>query len=159
MTLSFKHPFVSGVPDNPGDVSAGNVVPSNWNTDHVLTMSTGYLLGRSSAGDGAVELIPQSAFSGVGSNMKYKTAAYTAVASDEILADTSAGPWTLTLPPTANQLDKIIIRDPKGTWVANNLTVSRNGKNIAGIADDLLCDVTQNIILIYIDVTTGWGVF
>ena len=110
----------------------------------------------------AVFQIPQPGGGGGGSgglNMKYKTAAYTAIALDEILADTSAGPWTLTLPPTATQLDKIVIKDAKGTWVNNNLTLARNGNNIAGVADNLICDVTQNITLIYIDTTTGWGVF
>jgi hypothetical protein len=34
MPLTIRHKFVSTHPDNPAQVSAGNVVASNWNDDH-----------------------------------------------------------------------------------------------------------------------------
>ena len=37
MTLQINHNFVSAVPDDPAAVGAGEVVPSNWNEDHVVT--------------------------------------------------------------------------------------------------------------------------
>jgi hypothetical protein len=52
MTISFKHAFVSAKPD-AADTSL--VRASNWNADHVLTMATGKILGRATAGTGAVE--------------------------------------------------------------------------------------------------------
>jgi hypothetical protein len=94
-----------------------------------------------------------------GALVLYKNSAFTAVSGQEILADTSAGAWTMTLPLTPTQGNKIIIRDAKTSFVTNNLTVARNGSNINGIADNLICDVSNSIVLIFVDATTGWGVF
>lgn len=54
MTFSLTHSFVSAVPDG-GDASM--VRPSNWNAEHSLTMATDRVLGRDTAGAGAVEEI------------------------------------------------------------------------------------------------------
>jgi hypothetical protein len=54
MTISVIHPFVSGKADG-GDTSL--VRPSNWNDEHTFTMATDKLLGRGTAGTGAVEEI------------------------------------------------------------------------------------------------------
>lgn len=54
MTVSLKHTFVSAIPDGP---DANQIQPSNWNDEHVLTMATARLLGRTTAGDGAAEEI------------------------------------------------------------------------------------------------------
>jgi hypothetical protein len=54
MTVSLKHNFVSAVGDG-ADTSL--VRPSNWNDEHALTLATGKLLGRSTAGTGAAEEI------------------------------------------------------------------------------------------------------
>lgn len=54
MAVSLKHAFTSAVPDG-GDTSL--VQPSNWNAEHNLTMGTGALLGRTTAGTGAAEEI------------------------------------------------------------------------------------------------------
>lgn len=35
--MHIKHTFVSSIPDDPAAVAAGQVAPSNWNDDHVLT--------------------------------------------------------------------------------------------------------------------------
>ena len=37
MTLAVTHAFVSAIPDDPDAVTAGEVVPSNWNDGHTLT--------------------------------------------------------------------------------------------------------------------------
>jgi hypothetical protein len=54
MAVSLKHAFVSAIADS-GD--ANLVQPSNWNAEHSLTAATNTLLGRASAGTGAVEEI------------------------------------------------------------------------------------------------------
>lgn len=54
MTISLKHTFVSAVPDGS---DPNQVQPSNWNEEHVLTMATSRLLGRTTAGTGAAEEI------------------------------------------------------------------------------------------------------
>ena len=52
MTVSLKHTFQS-TKDDSGDTTI--VQPSNWNEEHVLTCSTARILGRTTAGTGAVE--------------------------------------------------------------------------------------------------------
>lgn len=52
MTISLKHQFQSANADGP---DASQVQPSNWNSEHTLTCSTAVLLGRTTAGSGAVE--------------------------------------------------------------------------------------------------------
>lgn len=52
MAVSITHPFVSTKSDG-GDTSV--VRPTNWNAAHTITMATGKVLGRTTAGTGAVE--------------------------------------------------------------------------------------------------------
>lgn len=54
MAVSLKHAFTSGKSDG-GDTTV--VRPSNWNAEHVLTLGTGKLLGRTTAGTGDAEEI------------------------------------------------------------------------------------------------------
>jgi hypothetical protein len=54
MAVSLKHAFASGKADG---VDATLVQPSNWNAEHTLQLATNRLLGRTSAGTGAVEEI------------------------------------------------------------------------------------------------------
>lgn len=59
MAVSLKHKFVSAKSDG-GDTSL--VRPSNWNDEHDLVLATNKLLGRATAGTGAVEEIDCTAF-------------------------------------------------------------------------------------------------
>lgn len=59
MTIAIKHSFVSLKGDGT-DVT--QVQPSNWNAAHALTLATGNLVGRLSAGAGNAEEIPISAY-------------------------------------------------------------------------------------------------
>lgn len=59
MTIQIKHSFVCLKGDG---TDATQVQPSNWNAAHSLTLATGNLLGRLTAGAGAVEEIPISAY-------------------------------------------------------------------------------------------------
>lgn len=52
MTLLIKHNFTSVKADGP---DATLVQPSAWNDSHVITLSTGKIIGRSSGGSGAAE--------------------------------------------------------------------------------------------------------
>jgi hypothetical protein len=71
-----------------------------------------------------------------------KTGSYTAVANDGVLTNTTAGAFTVTLPATPANGDQVIVADAGGTWGTNNLTVGRNGNNIADVAQDLVCDIS-----------------
>lgn len=88
-----------------------------------------------------------------------KTANYTAVAGDRIFADTSAGGFSITLPDSPVQFDTIVFTDIAQTWPSNRLTVARNGKKINNAAEDLLCDVSGEIVLRYEGDTRGWRIF
>lgn len=87
-----------------------------------------------------------------------KTAAYTAIANDSILADTdTTGSFTITLPESASVGDVINIYDAKGTFNTANITIARNGHNIRGVTANLTLDVNWgHVKLVYIDTTTGW---
>jgi hypothetical protein len=60
MAIAFKHQKVSSIPDDPAAAAAGEILPSDWNDDHDLTMATARLLGRVSSGAGAVEELTAS---------------------------------------------------------------------------------------------------
>jgi hypothetical protein len=70
-----------------------------------------------------------------------KTANYTAVNGDRLIADTTNGTFTITLPVTPTLGDYVIITD--GSNFSNtNLTVARNGSTIEGFSDNVLLDTT-----------------
>lgn len=87
-----------------------------------------------------------------------KTANYTASANEGILADTSGGAFTVTLPATPATGDVVVVADPTGDWGTNNLTVGRNGETIAGVAQDLTCDISGVSVQLVYDGTT-WAVY
>lgn len=71
-----------------------------------------------------------------------KTANYTAVASDLVIANTSGGAFTVTLPATPGFGQRVGIAL---LTAGNNLTVGRNGKNIDGAAADLTISVVDTL--------------
>jgi hypothetical protein len=84
---------------------------------------------------------------------------YQAVVNDRILADSSAGVFTITLPLNASLLlnDTIQIIDATQSFQANNVTVARNGSLIQGSAEDLTLDLNGAIMtMIYTGPTYGW---
>lgn len=86
-----------------------------------------------------------------------KAANYSPVVGDAVLANTTSGTWTLTLPalPAAN--DTIPVADYAGTFGTNKLIVARNGNRINALLEDM--DVTKpwaSFDLVYIDATVGW---
>lgn len=89
-----------------------------------------------------------------------KTGAYNLVDGDRIIANTSGGAFTLTLPAAPSIGDEVEIWDGQSTWGTNNLTVARNGSQIEGTATDLICNVSGGKVqLVYMAGSRGWGVF
>lgn len=86
-----------------------------------------------------------------------KTANYTAVVGDSIIADTSGGAFTITLPASPSTGNSVTIADG-ATWGTNNLTIARNGSTIEGVADDITVDITGLRLDLIYDGTT-WEVF
>lgn len=87
-----------------------------------------------------------------------KTAAYTAIRGEAILADTdTVGAFTITLPISPEAGDTVKIKDAKGSWATNNVTVGRNGEKIRGSAADFTLAVNwAEAEFVYVDSATGW---
>jgi len=77
-----------------------------------------------------------------------------AITAGMYLTDTSAAPLTLTLPAAPAVGACIELIDALGTWSPNALTLSRNGKTIMGVADDLVCNVRGENFRMWYDGTT-----
>ena len=83
--------------------------------------------------------------------------AYTAVDGDQIFANTTANPITVTLPATPAVGSEVTFIDARGTFNNNNLIVNRNGQPIRGAASNLdLATNNQSIKLRYTNATKGW---
>lgn len=94
-----------------------------------------------------------------GTVLREASTTFSATVNDRILADTSGGAFTITLPANASLLlnDVIQIIDVGGSAATNNITIARNGSKIQGITDDLTVDVNGAVItLIYTGTTYGW---
>lgn len=87
-----------------------------------------------------------------------KTANYTAINKQGVLADTSGGAFTVTLPATPSAGAQVIVADSGAAWGTNNLTVGRNGSTIGGLAQDLVCDITGASVQLVYDGST-WEVY
>jgi hypothetical protein len=129
---------------------AANVVGANE-----LNVSGNGTAGQvlKSDGDGSFTWID----AGGGIQFSRKTSNYTAVVNEGIIADTTSGTWTLTLPSAPATGDQVIVADG-GSWAVTNLTIGRNGKTIEGVADNYLLDVTGAQVQFIYDGTT-WQVY
>lgn len=86
-----------------------------------------------------------------------KTSNYTAVANEGILANTSAGSFTVTLPASPANGDIVAFIDSHSQFDINNLIIGRNGLLIQGAASNLEIDVKDaSFQLVYTGATTGW---
>jgi hypothetical protein len=75
-----------------------------------------------------------------------------------VLADTSGGAFTVTLPAAPSAGDQCIVADAGANFGTNNLTVGRNGSTIGGLAQDLVIDITGVSVQLVYDGTT-WEVY
>lgn len=87
----------------------------------------------------------------------YKTFNYTASRYDTIVADTTAGSFTVTLPSSPLQGDWIKITDGNN-WGINNLNVARNGSTIEGYTEDLILNL-GNVVVDLVYTGSTWIVF
>lgn len=97
--------------------------------------------------------------SGGGGGITYvtKTANYTMSAGEGVIANTSGGTFTITLPASPSTGDQVIIADGSN-WATTNLTVGRNGSTIEGVASDLTCDVEGISVTMVYDGST-WQLY
>lgn len=108
-------------------------------TDVVITTpSTGQVLKYN--GTNWINDTDATGGGGGGLTWSRKTANYTAVNGDAIIADTSGGTFTITLPATPTTGTYIKLVDG-ANWGTTNLTVARNASTIEGLAEDLIVNV------------------
>ena len=87
-----------------------------------------------------------------------KTSNYNAVNNEGVLCNTSGGAFTVTLPSSPSSGNQVIILDVGNAFGTNNLTVGRSGSTIAGLAEDLVLDITGISVQLLYDGTT-WEVY
>lgn len=90
-------------------------------------------------------------------NSVIKTATYTAIAGDSIIANTTGGVFAITLPANPSAGNRVKISDG-GDWSVNPLTVARNGSTIEGSATDFLLDINDISVDFIYDGST-WQVY
>jgi hypothetical protein len=97
----------------------------------------------------------KAASSGGGGDVTWvlRTSNVTATAPSAVIADTSGGAWTLTLPASPSIGDYVQLLDG-ADWSANNLTVARNGETIDGDAADLVMNIGNIAVDLIYDGTT-----
>jgi len=88
-----------------------------------------------------------------------KSAAYTIVAGENILANSSAGSFVLTLPlaTVVGQVIKIV--DMTGSWATNNVTIATSGVDtIMGAASPLILNVSDSNIELISTGANDWRI-
>ncbi len=87
------------------------------------------------------------------------TTILTAQKTRKVLANTTSGAFTLTLPASPAVGDSVLVMDMQATFDTSNLTIGRNGNLISGVADDFLMDVEDAWAeFIYVGGGRGWQV-
>jgi len=85
-----------------------------------------------------------------------KTANYTMVNGDRILADTSGGAFTLTLKASPATGDTHTVKSG-GSAATNNITIGRNSQTIMGLSEDMIIS-TPNLEVTFIFDGTTWRI-
>ena len=84
---------------------------------------------------------------------------FSATVNDRILANSSGGTFTITLPLNSTLLvnDVVQIVDVTGSFNTNNVTLGRNGSKIQNLTEDLVLDINNiALTMIYTGSTYGW---
>jgi hypothetical protein len=82
---------------------------------------------------------------------------YQANNKESVICNSTAGPFTVTLPiiPAINSY--VDIYDAQGTFQTNNVTLGRNGQLINGLAEDLVLDINvSHLRMLFNGGAQGW---
>lgn len=127
MVISTKHKFTSPKTDGADNTL---IRPTNWNDDHDLTLATGKLVGRTTAGVGAAEEITPGFHINLSAGQINLKDAATVVAASNIdcslgyyfsKTSTAATTWTISNVPSGAKFYHLILRLTNGgaftqTW-------------------------------------------
>jgi hypothetical protein len=142
-------------------LSDTSVTAGNYGTAGSVPSFTVDAKGRLTAAANVPIAITAGQVSGLpsgGTQYVYKTANYTTQDGEGVLADTSGGAFTVTLPATPTVGDTVVVADAGASFGTNNLTIGRNGSTINGTAENLVCDITGVSVTLVYDGTT-WEVY
>lgn len=84
------------------------------------------------------------------------TSNYTAVAGDNLLCNSTSGPFNITLPATPSNNDQIAFLDATGTFQTNQVTIKFNGAPIQGVSDDLILNIKGASVALVFNSSFGW---
>jgi hypothetical protein len=112
--------------------------------------------GTSLLGSGDITISGGGGGSGV-TPWSRKTSNYTAAIGDRLIADTTSGTFTITLPASPTTGSEVIIADGYDYRI-NSLTVARNGNTIEGLTDDVTLDIGGIVTTFVYDGTT-WEIY
>ena len=137
-----------------GDGSALTGLPAGYTNADVdahlnySTATTGQVLSYSGSDYDWID-------AGGGGGIAYTrhTSNVTMAANEGVIADTSGGAFTVTLPATPAVGDTVVITDGDD-WATTNLTVGRNGSTIEGDAADMTMDIGGVAVQFTYDGTT-----
>jgi hypothetical protein len=86
-----------------------------------------------------------------------QTSNFNVTAGEGYFVNTTSAAITATLPSSPTLGQQVTFIDYAGTFDSNNLTIARNGKNIQGLAENLIVSVERSgLTLVFTDNTQGW---
>ena len=82
---------------------------------------------------------------------------FVAITGNAYPINTTSAAVTVTLPPSPLAGQMLLFTDYSGSWNVNNVTLSRNGNKIYGLASNyVLSGARTAIFLVYVDSAQGW---
>jgi hypothetical protein len=136
----------------------------NSNTSTIITQTNSTTITIGTTGQ-TVALASGATSSGFGATYNgavnwdttAKTTGFTAVSGVGYFCNTTSSAFTVTLPASPSAGAIVAISDYANTFATNNLTVARNGSNIAGTASNSVLSTSGvSVTFVYVDSTQGW---
>lgn len=85
---------------------------------------------------------------------------YTASNGDVVMANTSAGAFSVTLPLNPEIGERVDIYDAQSSFATNNLTINRNGQFMNGAAGNVVANINNvHIALVFNGGSQGWSLY
>jgi hypothetical protein len=130
--ILLKRSNVASTQPAPGDVAFGELA---------INYEDGILYYKTAAG--AIDVIARKQVGGTsGIAISRKVSNYTATDGDFLIADTSDGAWTLTLPPSPS-VGKFVTIFDGGSWSTTPLLINPNGSTIDGSGASINLDISN----------------